>query len=401
MTDIMETDVEGDPTSCRAAITVLADAVTGLTSARGRVDAAIKKAADWHGLAGVSFEQTAGVARADLDRVSDTLEGLDRALGDFASELEVVLEAMSKARGVAYAGGLWLDGTRVHAPTGPAAASELLPGDADVTERRITAWNSAVEMVAAARIKEQEAHQHLADAVTALESDHLVKELLRKLGLLPDGQADGLDYLNWGVGLSTTAFGAKVSYMTSIRFGSFVEPGAHRAGGSLSFLDRVMYAADGDNVRAHAGAGELHGRWGTAGKVVGVGGSALSGVLGGWDQWQEDADRPDLSTSERAGRTAAVGGSTAAGAWAGGEAGAWAGGAIGTAICPGVGTVIGGVAGGIIGGAAGAWAGSELGEATKDLVGEGTEMVTDFIGDAAGGIGDVASGVGDKLSFWD
>lgn len=138
-------------------------------------------------------------------------------------------------------------------------------------------------------------------------------------------------------------------------------------------------------------AGEAS-RWGTAGKWLSRGGTALTFATSAWGEWEKDSRYP---TDERAGRAVTVGATTAAGAWAGAEVGAWAGGAIGTAICPGVGTVIGAGIGGLIGGFAGSTAGQWVGDHLKDIGGAAGDAVGDAVESAGDALGDAAHSVGD------
>jgi hypothetical protein len=79
-------------------------------------------------------------------------------------------------------------------------------------------------------------------------------------------------------------------------------------------------------------------------------GGALTVASAGWDQWREDAENPDLTTTDRVGRAAG------AGVWIGGATmtGAWVGATVGTMLFPGVGTGVGFAIGAGVGLAAGA-----------------------------------------------
>jgi uncharacterized protein YukE len=88
------------------------------------------------------------------------------------------------------------------------------------------------------------------------------------------------------------------------------------------------------------------GTWGKAGKAIPVVGTGIGVASAGWDQWRKDAENPNLTTTDRVGRSAGVG-IYVGGAAAGGAA-------IGTMIFPGVGTLAGagiGAAGGLVAGA--------------------------------------------------
>ena len=146
-------------------------------------------------------------------------------------------------------------------------------------------------------------------------------------------------------------------------------------------------------------------RFGRYGNRLGI---AATFGFAAWDQWQEDASDPNLTTTDRVGRAAGnaawSGGVAATGAWAGGEVGMEAGAMIGTFICPGVGTVIGGAVGGIVGavagGAAGAWVAEEAGAVKDGFVHAGQAVANGVVDAGEGivhGVEDLGSSVGDAL----
>ena len=88
------------------------------------------------------------------------------------------------------------------------------------------------------------------------------------------------------------------------------------------------------------------GAWGKAGRALPVVGTVAGIGTTAWDQWRADARNPNLTTTDRVGRSAGVG-IYVGGAAAGGAA-------IGTMLFPGVGTLAGagiGAAGGLVAGA--------------------------------------------------
>lgn len=110
-----------------------------------------------------------------------------------------------------------------------------------------------------------------------------------------------------------------------------------------------------------------------ASKALGVVGAGLSIYGAGQTQWDQDArEFPHMSTGEHIFRAAAtgvvVGGSSAAGGWAGAEVGAEIGATVcaetgpGALICGGAGALIGGFVGSKLGQAAG----SEIEKGAKD-----------------------------------
>lgn len=138
-------------------------------------------------------------------------------------------------------------------------------------------------------------------------------------------------------------------------------------------------------------AGEVanYGKWMKGAKVAGVVGTVISGGIAAFDSWQQDtAQHPGMSNTEKGGRAATVGLSTAGGAAAGAWAGAQAGAMIGAFGGP-VGAAAGALIGGAVGGFLGSQAGEALGNALKEPVGKLTES-----------IGNGLSNLRHALRFW-
>jgi phage-related tail protein len=140
------------------------------------------------------------------------------------------------------------------------------------------------------------------------------------------------------------------------------------------------------------------GRFGNAGKVVPVVGGVLAIGSAGWDQWRADASNPNLSTTDRVGRSAGVG------VYVGGAS--IAGAAIGTAIFPGVGTVAGLAIGAGAGLVAGAVASSitpvreamaDAGQWTANAAVDAYNWSGDRVEDIGEGISDASDWVSDKM----
>lgn len=127
----------------------------------------------------------------------------------------------------------------------------------------------------------------------------------------------------------------------------------------------------------------------TAGKGLSVVGVGLTLYDVGASQWEQDATyHPEWSTGERVASTAAttvvVGGSAAAGGWAGAAAGAQLGAAGGAAlgsVVPVLGTAAGGLIGGVVGGMIGGFVGSKAGKAAGTALKEtGTDLWDEVVG---------------------
>ena len=116
-------------------------------------------------------------------------------------------------------------------------------------------------------------------------------------------------------------------------------------------------------------------QWAGRAQWIGRGGNVLAVGAAGLDQWVEDSNRTDLTTTDRVGRTAGaatfVGGVSVAGGMAGAalgaKGGALAGAAIGSVI-PIVGTGAGAAVGGVVGAIGGGIVGSGLANAAANEV---------------------------------
>jgi len=134
------------------------------------------------------------------------------------------------------------------------------------------------------------------------------------------------------------------------------------------------------------------------GKVIPFVGGALAIGSAGWDQWREDSSNPNLTTTDRVGRSAGVG------VYVGGAS--IAGAAIGTMIFPGVGTGAGlviGAAGGLVVGAVAASITpakefmADVGSTVANGAVDGYNTVVDTAGDVKDKIGDGLDSVKDHI----
>lgn len=236
-----------------------------------------------------------------------------------------------------------------------------------------------------------------------------VINVLRTLGFVPKEDADG-----WGIaatvyGDAGQVFGAYAGWMEWVKYG-FWQPKFRNAEGRWVWgTDKGWKWWQRLGLSLRPGAGErdwkakthqnaARKQWAAAGKWVGRVGVGVTVASSAWEQWQEDADNPDLDTADRVDRAATKGAGTAAGAFAGAKGGAALGAAIGTAFGPGPGTAIGAVVGGLAGGIIGGFAGGRA----ADWVNEKFGGIGHAVGDAGGAVwksaGDAADAVGDSVS---
>ena len=397
---MIELEVAGQPSSCRAAAddleavaAALDDAMSDMRSVHSSSQAA------WEGRAADSFRRSISGVEGDAEKVGTSLRTCASALSDFAASLAAVEAELAHARSVALAGGNRVTSTQILRPddmAGPAA-----PEMVEAHNRQVAAYDEAFSFAQAARTSEREAHSRLIAALARATGAGMLRFVAEGLGLLPSGPG-GVDRASWGAGVGLTGAGLGVNWVRTVALGNF----APRANGSyISYVDssrwRNAYLRGFDsNWQAKPGKSVVRNRWGTAGKVVGRAGTAISFGTAAFEQWSADADDPTMSTTEKATRSGVMSITTGGGAWAGAVGGAQLGATIGSFGGP-VGTVVGGAVGGLVGGFVGSELGSAVGDALKDPVGDIADAVGDAVGDAAEAIGDAASDLGDKLSFWD
>lgn len=149
---------------------------------------------------------------------------------------------------------------------------------------------------------------------------------------------------------------------------------------NMSFVDRLKAGWRGSgNWIAKPGQAAEYATWSKLASRLNVVGAVINGGIDGWLQWQSDASNPSLSTTARGARAAVVGGSSAAGALAGGALGLKAGAAIGFAVGGPVGAAFGAAVGGVAGSIIGSGVGKAVGDAVKDAAGKAAEKVGSWL----------------------
>lgn len=311
-------------------------------------------------------------------------------------------------------------------------ATPSLPGDATPQERRESqaAFDGAVSAAREQLRQELQGEQRrlesdLDDAadksaamlnrgpnaadMQTLTASGVMDEMWKALQgqVLPPGNMGAWGVGLWGAGRAGTAFGIGSSWLTRVTYGQFAPRNAaglyiprsapwyttaYRASGN-------WFGRNANNWQAKPYLSSTYSRWATAGKWAGRGGGLLGVGTAGFSQWSMDANRTDLSTTERVGRagTRAViaGGAGWGGAILGGKAGA----GIGFAVGGPVGAVVGGVIGGVVGGVIGSGIGNEVADHVVDFAGEAAETAMDAAEDVGEGLSDAAESVGDFLGF--
>ena len=168
----LNTEVVGDPESCRANATwlkTLAHGVGDLQAAFGRTGS--QSETFWHGAASEGFRHSVANSKTNAQHVADAATKVARALSKFADDLDTVRSRMNQARQVASAAGLTVTDKEIQPPgAGPEAAQE--PGGVDGTgtgeadhQAEVAAFNEVTGTIGAARGDERAAHEALQSAV--------------------------------------------------------------------------------------------------------------------------------------------------------------------------------------------------------------------------------------------
>ncbi len=201
----------------------------------------------------------------------------------------------------------------------------------------------------------------------------------------------------WALGRGGAGLGIGINVARYAQHGRFAPRGANGRYVSIpsSRVSQGVMAMSQRNWQARPHSSVVRGQWGTVGTVAKWGGVGLAGVGGGLNQWSQDADRTDLSTTDRVARAGTRGALTAGGAWAGGALGGKVGAGVGFAIGGPPGAAVGAIVGGIVGGVIGSGVANEVADHAVELA----DDAVDLAGDAVDGVTDAAGAVGDFLGF--
>lgn len=201
----------------------------------------------------------------------------------------------------------------------------------------------------------------------------------------------------WALGRGGAGLGIGVNIATYARYGRFAPraaSGLYRAIPS-SRVHQGFLAMSQHNWQAQPYQSATRGSWGTTGTALKWGGVGLAGAGGGVNQWSQDANRTDLSTTDRVARAGTRGALTAGGAWAGGALGGKVGAGVGFAVGGPPGAAVGAIVGGVVGGVIGSGVANEVADHAVELA----DDAVDLAGDAIDGLGDAAESVGGFLGF--
>ncbi|MCD6639894.1 MAG: hypothetical protein LT071_08275, partial [Nocardioides sp.] len=162
---MIDTEVEGSPTTIRTAATFLDQTLRTAVSDAGDDAAAARRKArySWAGRSGDEYGHIARECVAAADDSADRLRKGGDKLRACAGQLERMTERLGERRSRAIAGGLTVTGTVIAAP--PAAVSPGARPPADATPQEVEGWEQrdAAHAVAVDRIR---LYDELADEVT-------------------------------------------------------------------------------------------------------------------------------------------------------------------------------------------------------------------------------------------
>lgn len=257
------------------------------------------------------------------------------------------------------------------------------------------------ELAAHGRDCEARAHELLRGSAAEIAEAPFLTTWLRRIGLLPREDLGPAGHVLFGADASILAAGVAVDWAMRSRYGRFAPRdanGLYVSPASRAAWRNLLARTRERNWQPRQGDRVPYRRLRTAGRWLGMAGAGIVGGLSGYDQWQADADNPQLGRSERVARAVTQGGSTAFFAWAGGAGGA-ALGATGFAANPVTG-VVGVLGGGYVGGIAGAEFGERVGEVADGWVGTAVDAGAGLMSGGVDAAGQVLGEVGDAAMFW-
>jgi hypothetical protein len=161
-------------------------------------------------------------------------------------------------------------------------------------------------------------------------------------------------------------------------------------------VDRLV-ATRGTQTVIDADTWSKAAKYGKAGKAIPFVGGAISVGSAGWDQWRDDASNPNLTTTDRVGRSVGVGTYVGGAAIAGATVGSIVpvgGTAVGLVVGAGVGLTVGAVATSItpVKNAA-----ADAGQWTANAAVDSYNFVEGGVSDAAGWADDRIDDIGDAI----
>ncbi len=201
----------------------------------------------------------------------------------------------------------------------------------------------------------------------------------------------------WALGRGGAGLGVGINVARYAQYGRFAPRGVDGRYVRIpsSRVSQGVMAMSQRNWQARPHTSAIRGQWGTVGTAAKWGGVGLAGVGGGLNQWSQDANRTDLSTTDRVARAGTRGALTAGGAWAGGALGGKVGAGVGFAIGGPPGAAVGAIVGGIVGGVIGSGVANEVADHAVELA----DDAVDLAGEAVDEVKDAAGAVGDFFGF--
>lgn len=200
----IDTEVFGDPGSCERAADWLAGLEEAAVSAADDAyTASGTSEAGWEGTAGDAFRWTLRKPTRASDDLAHTCDDIERALRDFAEELQAVQDTMSDIRATAFDGDLTVSAFIIQPPVKPDPPVRTLHGDyaKEVDEYnngplveyndKVQVFNDCLDETKDAREKEVAAHEALQSEVTASVSKEAIKAVAIEVSdSLLDQQSD-------------------------------------------------------------------------------------------------------------------------------------------------------------------------------------------------------------------
>ena len=178
----IDTHIEGDAGQCRAAAQWLADVARAAHQAGTTLNSARQTSeGSWVGQAGDRYRQQAQTLVQDADDAGEKAQAGSTALTTFAGAVDAAKEAMTRARGIATAGGLTVAGEIIQDPVAAPAAPLVPAGQAlspaqegsyqqavTTAENQRAAYDQAKTVADDANSRYDQAQQELTDTLNPL-----------------------------------------------------------------------------------------------------------------------------------------------------------------------------------------------------------------------------------------
>lgn len=263
---LLDTHVDGDTGSVRAAADGIGSLAGGLTGAGTAFSSAASQSGElWSGSAGDAFRGRITNAQQATERAAAATRQVHAAMHTFADQMDQVKAKMAQAESIASGAGLTVSSGSIEQPQPPAAPPNACyspSGAAQVAaqfhaavakyKRQLAAYRSAEQLIAQARQQENQAHTALSQQIHEAESllDELKNDKYWIAGGTALGTAErGLDQAEkWAQKADhyTDRFNGLIDSLNTLPEGSEARLAQLRAASDA--LDDVVHVSDAEDA---------------------------------------------------------------------------------------------------------------------------------------------------------